>query len=164
MKGKLEILVGPIASGKSTYCEQKAKDGAIIVNDDAIVTALHGGNYTLYSEDLKPLYKLAENVVVHGALTMGKLVIIDRPNHRASMRRRYIGLAKSLDLPVTIVMFKRESPLVHAKRRFFSNHRNLSLQHWEKTCKIHETLYEPPDADREGFDEIVEVGDVRSMG
>jgi len=159
MIGTLEILVGPIASGKSTYCQGRAKEGAIIVNDDAIVTALHGGDYTLYSKDMKPLYKLVENVVVHGGLTMGKLVIIDRPNHKASMRRRYIGIAKSLDALITLIMFKRESPLTHAKRRFFSNHRNLSLQHWEKACKIHESLFDPPDKEREGFDSLICIGD-----
>jgi hypothetical protein len=56
-------------------------------------------------------------------------------------------------------MFKREDPLTHAKRRFYSNHRNLSLQHWEKTCKIHESLYEPPDREREGFDVLIRFGE-----
>ena len=52
----LELLVGPIASGKSTYSNKAAKEGAIIVNDDAIVTALHGGDHTLYDKALKPRF------------------------------------------------------------------------------------------------------------
>lgn len=153
----LEILVGPIASGKSTFCKRKAKGGAIIVNDDSIVTALHGGDYTLYSKKLKPVYKSVENAAIQAGLMMGRLVVVDRPNHSAAMRRRYIALGKSFDAKVTVVLFKREPPEVHAKRRFYNDHRDLPLQHWEEACRIHESLYEPPDKDREGFDYLLDM-------
>ena len=38
---KVEILVGPIASGKSTYLKHRVSQGAITINDDAIVNAVH---------------------------------------------------------------------------------------------------------------------------
>ena len=44
------VLVGPIASGKSTYAQKMAVErGALIVNDDSIVTAIQGEN-TLYNK------------------------------------------------------------------------------------------------------------------
>jgi dephospho-CoA kinase len=36
-KPKIEVLVGMIASGKSTYSRSRAQDGAIIINDDGPV-------------------------------------------------------------------------------------------------------------------------------
>ena len=30
----IDLLTGPIASGKSTYCIEKAKEGCVIINDD----------------------------------------------------------------------------------------------------------------------------------
>ena len=152
----MELLCGPIASGKSTYCRQAAKDGAIILNDDSIVTAVHGGDYTLYKESLKPLYKTIENSVISTALAMGLRVIVDRPNHSAKMRRRYIAIGKSFDVMVKIVTFKRETPDVHGQRRFNSDSRGHTLQYWVDVAAFHDKLYEPPDMKTEFFDQIEE--------
>lgn len=151
---RLEILVGPIASGKSTYCNQAAERGAVIVNDDSIVNLIHAGNYKLYDESLKPLYKITENTIIQTALAMGRRVIIDRPNHSRAMRRRYIGLGHAFDALVVIVMFDREKPIVHAKRRMSSDSRGHSLDYWLMVAQKHEDLYEPPDQAVECFDEI----------
>ena len=151
---KIEILVGPIASGKSTYCKIAAKQGAVIVNDDAIVTLIHADDYTLYDKSLKPLYKVTENAILQTALTMGRKVIVDRPNHSIRMRRRYIGLAHSLDAEATIVMFKRESPAVHAKRRVNSDARGHDLAYWTMVAESHDLLYEAPNKQIEQFDSL----------
>lgn len=153
---RLELLVGPIASGKSTYCRAAAREGAIILNDDSIVTAIHGGDYTLYDPLLKPLYKATENCVVGTALAMGRRVVVDRPNHSMKMRRRYIGLGHSFDVPVRLVMFKRESPEVHGERRFHSDRRGHDLNYWIDVAKRHESIYEVPRQEVEQYDEIVE--------
>lgn len=152
---KVEILVGPVASGKGTYCKQAAEDGAVIVNDDSIVNSIHAGNYLLYDEDLKPLYKATENTIIQTALAMGRNVVIDRPNHSIAMRRRYIGLGHSFDAKVDIIMFDREEPIVHAKRRFASDSRGHTLEYWLKAIQRHEALYDPPDQDVEHFDKIL---------
>lgn len=151
----LELLVGPIASGKSTYCREAAKNGSIIVNDDSIVTSAHGGDYHLYNKALKPFYKSIENHMVSTALAIGLNVVIDRPNHSISMRRRFIAIAKSFDIPVTLIMFKRESPEVHASRRFNSDSRGHSLEYWIDAARYHESLYESPNQEIELFDKIV---------
>jgi predicted kinase len=153
---RLELLVGPIASGKSTYCRKAAKDGAIILNDDSIVTAVHGGDYRLYCESLKPLYKAVENSLLSTALAMGLRVVVDRPNHSVKMRRRFIGLAHSFDVPVTIVMFKRESPEVHGERRYLSDPRGYDLDYWVNVARYHDQVYEPPNQVVEHFDALTE--------
>jgi predicted kinase len=150
----IELLIGPLASGKSTYCRQAATEGAIIVNDDAIVTAVHGGDYTLYKKSLKPLYKNIENSIIGTALSMGLRVVVDRPNHSIQMRNRYVALGNSFDVPVDFIMFKREPPNIHAERRFVNDARGHSLQYWIEVAMAHDSLYEKPCESLENFNNI----------
>jgi len=152
---RLELLVGNIASGKSTYCRQAAEMGKIIVNDDSIVNSLHAGNYKLYDKDLKPLYKSVENTVVHNALSMGRTVVIDRPNVRRRARQRYIGLAKSLDAEVAIIMFKQDALEIHASRRADGDSRGYNYDYWLDVAAHFQSIYEAPDEATEYFDEVV---------
>ncbi len=153
---KIELLCGPIASGKSTYCREAGNEGAIILNDDSIVTAIHGGDYRLYQKSLKPLYKIIENTIVGTALAMGLRVVVDRPNHSMGMRRRFIALGHSFDVPVHLVVFKRDTPEVHGLRRFNSDARGHTIDYWINVAQYHESIYEPPNKDIEKFDEITE--------
>lgn len=149
----LTLLIGNIASGKSTYCREKAAEGAIIVNDDAIVAAVHGGDYTLYSKDLKPLYKTVENTIVSVALAIGKDVIIDRPNLTVPSRRRFIALAQSLDIKVKAVVFPFMDPLVHADRRVKHDSRGYDYSYWFDVAHQKHIQYIAP-LHSEGFDFI----------
>jgi dephospho-CoA kinase len=47
---KVEVLVGGICSGKSTWCKSLAKDGWIVINDDSIVNSIHENCYKLYKK------------------------------------------------------------------------------------------------------------------
>lgn len=118
----LNLLCGMIASGKSTLCHKLAQNNWLIINDDSIVNALHGNNYTLYNKKLKPLYKLIENTMINGCVLMGVDAVIDRTCLSKEMRSRYITLAKTLDVPIICTVFPVESPEIHAHRR--CNHDN----------------------------------------
>lgn len=155
----LYVLIGPIASGKSTFSRRMAADGAVVINDDSIVTALHGGDYSLYDTTLKPLYKSVEHHIILTALALGRDVVVDRPNHRRSTRMRYVGLAKSVDALTCGVMFSRHSPEVHARRRFDSDARGKTLEYWEKVALTHNHVYERVDHEVEGFDKVMGVYD-----
>lgn len=152
---KLVVLIGNVASGKSTYCKQAAAHGSIIVNDDSITNAVHAGLYTQYDKSLKPLYKSVENTIIQLGLALGRNVIIDRPNIRRASRRRYIGLAHSLDAIVELVMFPREIPEIHAQRRANHDARGYNYDYWLKAAQVFDTKFEPPTAD-EGYDEITQ--------
>ena len=129
--------------------------GAIVVNDDAIVTMLHGGDYTLYNKQLKPLYKSIEDHIIHLGVISGKDVIVDRGlNISIDGRRRFIALAKSLDVKIRAVVFTRESPEIHAKRRFDHDNRGRPYEYWLEAAKHHDAVYQYPTKE-EGFDEIV---------
>ncbi len=150
----IEVLVGMIASGKSTYARKRAKEGAVIVNDDAIVQAVHGGDYTLYDKANKPLYKSVENHVVTTAVAMGKDVVIDRGvDVRRSSRRRWVALADALDVSCVAVAFQKAAPIAHASRRFHSDNRGHNLAYWLAVAKSHNADYSEPTI-AEGFASI----------
>jgi predicted kinase len=155
-KLRVEILVGMIASGKSTYCQKRASEGAIIINDDAIVTAVHGGDYTLYDENLKHLYKSITNNILHMSLALGKHVVIDRPGITRSQRRRPIALANSLEASAVIIKFPMESPEIHAKRRYDHDDRGHTYTKWLDVARYHASIYEEPN-ENEGYGMIIHI-------
>jgi len=150
----ITLLVGQIASGKSTLCKKLASSGSIILNDDNTVTALHGGDYKLYDKKLKPLYKAMETTVITMAWALGKDVVIDRTCLDPITRQRYISLAKSMDITdIRATVFPLCSPIVHAQRRMASDSRGYDLEYWTKVAKFLEAKAVQPGLD-EGFTEI----------
>jgi predicted kinase len=153
----IQVLVGMIASGKSTYAAKKAEEGWVIINDDAIVTALHGGNYGLYNEKLKPLYKAVEDNILHTAIAMGKNIVIDRGlDLSKKSRRRWVAIAKATETQLTAVVFEMFTPEIHATRRIQHDPRGSNYNIWLQVAQTHERSYIAPSYE-EGFDEIVPV-------
>lgn len=151
---KLQILCGMISSGKSTYARHAAERGYVIVNDDAIVTMVHGGLYTAYQKTLKILYKSIENHIATFALAMKKTVVIDRGlNIGRHGRRRWVALGKSLDVRLEAVCFPTDAAEAHATRRCASDGRGHDLAYWTKVALTHLCAYELPSRN-EGFDRI----------
>lgn len=147
----IEVLCGAICSGKSTWCKQRAKDGWIIMNDDSVVTMLHGGNYTLYNKSLKPLYKSIEDHIVHSVVLAQKNLVIDRGlDICVESRKRWISLANSLDTPIQAVVFELFPPEIHAKRRAETDGRGYDYEYWLKVAKSHMSRYKIPTIE-EGF-------------
>lgn len=155
MKPEVQILLGPVASGKSTYSQNAAKSGVVIVNDDAIVLGCHGGDYSLYDKKLKPLYKSCENNLIVTALALGRSVVVDRGvNGRRRSRQRLLGLAHSLDVPVTAVLFQNEGAEVHARRRASSDGRGYGYEYWLRVAEAHEREFEAI-TESEGFSLVI---------
>lgn len=148
---KLQVLVGMIASGKSTYARSAAQRGVICMNDDSIVNMLHADDYTLYDKSLKVLYKSIENHIIGTALAMQRVVMVDRGlNVSIRGRKRWIALANSFDVPCEAIVFKNEGPEVHATRRAQMDSRGHPIEYWMKVAKRHQSEYQEPSVD-EGF-------------
>jgi len=132
-----------------------ARDGAIVVSDDAIVSAVHGGIYELYSKKLKPLYKGVETSALFLATAIGRDVVVDRGlNMSRNSRARWVAIARSLDIQSQAICFKNEGPTVHAKRRYQSDSRGCTYEYWLDVTNTHNDKYEEPEYD-EGFDSII---------
>jgi len=154
MKPKIYVLVGCIASGKGTYCKQAAKHGKIILNDDSIVNMLHGDDYTLYDKGLKLLYKSIENSIISLGLCAGRTIIVDRGlNVSKQGRKRWLALAKSFDVECHAIVLPKDTPEIHAERRFKSDSRGYSYDYWLRVATHHDSIYSEPTIE-EGFDEI----------
>jgi len=145
---KLTLLVGNIASFKSTYCKQiiAEKNNILVVNDDSIVNSLHI-DYTKYDKKLKPLYKQIENTIIVMGAMAGYDIIIDRPNLTRATRKRYLGLAYSLELFSEILVFPQESVEIHASRRYTNDSRGYSYEAWLSVAVRNANMYEPPTSD-----------------
>ncbi|MDP6584526.1 MAG: hypothetical protein QF535_07700 [Anaerolineales bacterium] len=70
------------------------------------------------------------------------------------MRRRYIGIAKSLDANTEIVIFPKTSLETHAKRRAQSDSRGMSYEDWLEAAQTHSDKYEEP-SELDGADNII---------
>ncbi len=152
----LVVLHGHIASGKSTWVKDCAEKGTIVVNDDSIVEAVHGGNYLLYDTSLKPLYKSTEHHIIQMALSMGRSVVVDRPCLTRDTRARYVQLARSFDVKAVCVSMPAHTAEEHARRRFRHDARGYSLERWTKIARAHFAKAEPV-IDSEGFDRVIRV-------
>lgn len=150
----IQVLVGMIASGKSTYCRNAAKRGHIVCNDDAIVNMLHADEYTLYDKKLKTLYKSVENHVIASALLMDRKVLVDRGlNCKVEGRKRWLALANSFDVQCEAIVFNNEGPEVHARRRADSDSRGHDYDYWLMVAKYHDSQFKLPTLE-EGFNGI----------
>lgn len=153
-QNKVIVLVGMIASGKSTYCKNAARSGQLVVNDDSLVNMLHADDYTLYDKKLKTLYKSLENQAIGQILSMGRSVLVDRGlNCSAAGRQRWVALAKSFDVPCEAIVFSNDGPETHAHRRTASDARGHPLEYWLRVANLHHDEYQVPKF-AEGFCKI----------
>lgn len=154
---KLEILVGLIASGKSTYARSRATEGAIVVSEDAITMGLHGGVYPMCDYTaLLALYKSVADHQIRAALMMGRDVVVDATNLSRSTRAKLIEMARECGASSSGVVFRREPPEVHARRRTLDDDRGLSYEHWLELIRSHEEIYEEPCLS-EHFDALIQI-------
>jgi hypothetical protein len=175
---KLEILVGMIGSGKSTYARWRADRGAIVICHDDLTQALHGGRYR-YEADLKPLYRGMTYSLASLALARGRDAVIDRTHLTLEARSLWtagkttLGLicahARPDDLlpgggpgplELVAVRFPAGPAAEHARRRFESDDRGRPYLEWLAVAELHaaQAAAEPLDWAAEGFDGLELVG------
>jgi predicted kinase len=150
----IEVTVGTVGSGKSTFAKQRAKEGWIIINDDSIVLGIHADQYQLYDPNLKPLYKGTELFILNTAVAMGKNVVIDKGlSLTRNSRQRWISIGRSLDAVVECLVFEFFTPEIHAARRSNSDARDHDPEYWLRVAQHHFSVYEEPTLE-EGFGKI----------
>lgn len=163
----LEILVGMVGSGKSTYARSRARQGALVICHDDLTEMLHA-EYR-YEPELKAVYRKMEEQLAFTALKAGKDVIIDRTHLTRESRQRWVGFrdgcrANDRDFPEVLlvaVVFPLEPPEVHAERRFASDARGRSFDEWLFVARHHheQATAEPISFQEVGFDCVCEDSD-----
>src|SRR5947209_4182247 len=86
----IEVLVGMIASGKSTYARRRSKRGAVVVCHDDLVRSMHpDGEYMTHQPQV---YHETEAAMVRASIRAGCRVVIDRTNLTMASRSRWVDL------------------------------------------------------------------------
>lgn len=175
MTRKLYVLVGMIASGKSTWAREKADEGAVVVCHDDLTQMLHG-RYR-YEADMRICYRQMEEEIADAALLWGRDVVIDRTHLTRESRKRWIDFGRNLNrihrwrgrrepfVEVIAVAFPRKIAYVHAKRRYESDSRGRSFHEWRQVAGHNQDQADAePLSDAEGFDRIIRDEIIRVEG
>jgi hypothetical protein len=165
---QLEVLVGMIASGKSTYARSRADAGAMVVCHDDLTQMLHA-RYR-YEQVDRDLYRQCEDMIAFQSLVWGHDTVIDRTHLTVESRKRWLTFAAITNLSlqhrgmpsITLiaVVFPIEAAAIHAERRWATDSRGRPLNEWLDVARHHEAQHqaEPITRDgllREGFDSVI---------
>lgn len=149
----IELLVGMIASGKTTYARERAKQGALVVSHDDLTQMLHG-EYR-YEPKLKPCYRAMMVQLVHNAIVAGRDAVIDRTHLTRESRSFWLDIAWHSKTPIIAVVFPILMPEVHARRRFEADARGRPYEEWLAVAEHHAAqAHAEALSPNEGFREI----------
>lgn len=163
---RIELLVGMIASGKSTYARRRADEGALVVCHDDLTAMLHA-RYR-YEPEKRALYRRLEEAIAFEALAGARHldggcdVVIDRTHLTRESRERWLSFARwprfaEWATPEIIaVAFPIEAPEVHARRRFECDGRGRPYEEWLAVARHHaEQAAAEPVSVTEGFHDVI---------
>ena len=161
----LELLVGNIASGKSSWTEPRASEGWITVNNDSLVRSMHGGNYD-WERQIPGLKTSLGILIVETAGAHGRSVVIDNTNRTSSGRLPFVAAARRAGgMKVRAILFPRSSPETHARRRFEADARAMPHDYWLEVARLVDQEWAPPGDDEgdpiDGGDECTALGRFR---
>lgn len=143
----LELLVGNIASGKSSWTEPRASEGWITVNNDSLVRSMHGGNYD-WERQIPGLKTSLGILIVETAGAHGRSVVIDNTNRTSSGRLPFVAAARRAGgMKVRAILFPRSSPETHARRRFEADARAMPYEYWLEVARLVAQEWAPPGDD-----------------
>lgn len=151
----LEVLVGMIGSGKSTYARKRADEGALVICHDDLTAMLHV-SYR-YEQGLRECYRRMEEALASEVIRAGRDAVIDRTHLTRESRRRWIDWANNHDVGscVIAVAFPIEFYGTHAVRRYNADSRGRDYTEWLKVAYHHaQQARDEPLSEAEGFAEI----------
>ena len=153
----IEVLIGMIASGKSTYALKRARSGVLVVCHDDLTEMMHAEYRYERTPEMRALYRASEEALVRLFLAAGKDIVVDRTHLTYESRARWVNFARSEHIPIVAVVFTIEHPSVHAVRRFTHDHRRRTLEEWYDVAAMHaqQARDEPFDAEKEGFLDVI---------
>jgi len=149
----LIIFTGNVGSGKSTKARELAKQGYVIINADSITQMIGGGEYGLYDEKKKPIYKGVGSYILGESLRLGFSVAIDRTCMSKKSRDVYILVGLSYD--AHIISYDWGPGKLEYLRRRMNDPRDGNTD-WNRVYIKLMQEYEKPSF-VECFDEIIEM-------
>jgi predicted kinase len=153
----LEVLIGMVGSGKSTYARRRADQGALVISHDDLTRMLHGGRGR-YEMLLRQCYRNMIGHIAVESVLAGRDVILDRTHLTRESREYWIDMGRFLGVEVVAVVFPIYDAETHAQRRYNADPRDRTLAKWCEVARHHaeQAEAEPLGAD-EGFARIYDV-------
>lgn len=142
----IELLVGNIASGKTTYSSSSDKP---VVSRDDVRYRLGNGDYGF---DFKTEHLVSKIVdaELEARLLLGQDVIVDGVHSTVKSRSVAIALAKKYKVPIVCIVFPDRGEYSHVDARMMQNHGNTPRVVWEGVYRRFIQNYEVP-TESEGF-------------
>lgn len=150
---QLQILIGNIGNGKSTYCKKLAKQGYLIISKDDIRYSIGAGTYIFTYEYETAIDHAIKSFCKQLMIDSISSIIIDETNMRKDTRKPYLDLATLYEYNKLAVIFPKLPKEESVARRLKSNHGTISKDLWEEVWERKNSNYEPPTLE-EGFNEI----------
>ncbi len=151
----LILLIGNIASGKSTLSKEYVEKGYTVVSRDAIRYMVGGGNY-IFNPDLEPVIKTGTQALLEKFLEDELCIVYDETNVCMSLRQPTIELAKKYGYTITAVVLPKISKEKSVNRRMKNPHGQYDRDIWNTVWTNFNNMYEKPTLD-EGIDEVIEL-------
>jgi predicted kinase len=152
-KKEMIILIGNIASGKTTLSKEYYRKGYLVVCADEIRNMLSVDNYIFDYELEDNVIHEATHSITENILKLNKDVVIDETMMKVKYRKAYIDLAKKYNYKVIGIVLADYGKEVHVERRMKDNARNCSAKLWSEVYERMSNNYEKPTLE-EGFDEL----------
>ena len=152
----LTLLVGNIASGKSTWCKEGLNKGMDIVLDKDSLREKYGvykGVPYLWDEELERHIHQELMGKMGAFLSLGLNVIFDETCMHPVTRIPYIVLAEQVNVKVRAIVFPDKGSLVHVHRRMTHDARGYTWEQWEEVYEKKKESYLKPSIS-EGIDYI----------
>jgi predicted kinase len=154
MDQELIVLVGNIGTGKSLFASKYAKDGYLVINNDALVAMTNGGEYARYNLAHGKIHREMVERAVALALFSGNSVVIDKTNMSKAERKTWISAARRYDAKAVCVDFGQGDG--DSLERRIKNDKGVTHDTW---CRVHESMFERYEAPvvEEGFSRVIKA-------
>lgn len=149
----LVLLIGNIASGKSTISKKFSKIGFSCVSSDGIRYMLHPDEYVFNPEEEYAVHSI-ESAAIKSLMDLGFDVLVDDAGNSILNRRKWMmELAELSGYKVVAVIMPTLSKSASAKRRLRNNHGGYDKKRWEEVYEMFQKTNCPP-TKKEGFHAI----------
>jgi len=152
MSKKLIVLVGNIASGKTTYARTLVKKGFISVYRDGLRYSIGSGNY-VFNKKIEPIIADLHLHCLKTFLSSGYNIVVDETNVTKALRARYITAGKKNKYKIECHILPTIPVKEAIKRRMKDNFGGYSVSTWRRIYHMFSDRYEAP-VISEGFDRV----------
>jgi predicted kinase len=144
------LLIGNIASGKSTFAKKMDKAGFRCVSSDAIRYMFHPREYVFDEEEGHAILE-TEKAAVNTLMELGFNVCVDDAGSAIKHRREWlVELAKKHCYKLVAVKMPFVEKGLSVKRRMKNNHGKYDKVRWGQVYEMFQNNYIPPTV-KEGF-------------